>query len=395
MATKSPVETLDSFAREKLDALEAQALRRHLVETDRREGAVAWRDGRRLISFCCNDYLNLSQHADVKRAAIAATELYGAGSGASRLVSGNHPLFAELEASLADFKQTEDCVVFGSGYMANMGIIPALVREGDLILADELSHACLLSGSKLSGARVAIFRHNDLAHLEDLLAAHRGEAKHCLILTDGIFSMDGDAAPVEELGELAARYDAWAMTDDAHGIGVVGRESRGSSFMGDAKAVVPLQMGTLSKAIGAYGGYLCASKPVIDLIRTRARTLIYSTGLPPGTVAAALAALAFIRANPAYCRRPVEKARSFARTLGLPDPVSPIVPLILGDAEATLAASALLQAEGYLVTGIRPPTVPEGTARLRFTFTAEHDDADIARLATIVRERILQRRAAE
>lgn len=395
MAPKSPVETLDSFAREKLDALEAQALRRRLVETDRREGAVAWRDGRRLISFCCNDYLNLSQHPDVKRAAIAATELYGAGSGASRLVSGNHPLFAELEASLADFKQTEDCVVFGSGYMANMGIIPALVREGDLILADELSHACLLSGSKLSGARVAIFRHNDLAHLEDLLAAHRGAAKHCLILTDGIFSMDGDAAPVAELGELAARHDAWLMTDDAHGIGVVGRDNRGSSFMGETKAAVPLQMGTLSKAIGAYGGYLCASKPVVDLIRTRARTLIYSTGLPPGTVAAALAALAFIRANPAYCRRPVEKARSFARALGLPDPVSPIVPLILGDAEATLAASALLQAEGYLVTGIRPPTVPEGTARLRFTFTAEHDDADIARLAMIVRERILQRQAAE
>lgn len=395
MAPKSPVETLDSFAREKLDALEAQALRRRLVETDRREGAVAWRDGRRLISFCCNDYLNLSQHPDVKRAAIAATELYGAGSGASRLVSGNHPLFAELEASLADFKQTEDCVVFGSGYMANMGIVPALVREGDLIIADELSHACLLSGSKLSGARVAIFRHNDLAHLDALLGAHRGEAKHCLILTDGIFSMDGDAAPVAELGELAARHDAWLMTDDAHGIGVVGRDNRGSSFMGDAKAAVPLQMGTLSKAIGAYGGYLCASKPVVDLIRTRARTLIYSTGLPPGTVAAAIAALDFIRANPAYCKRPVEKARSFARALGLPDPVSPIVPLILGDAEATLAASALLQAEGYLVTGIRPPTVPEGTARLRFTFTAEHDDADIARLAKIVRERILQRRAAE
>jgi len=392
---KNPESTLDRFAREKLDALEAQALRRRLIETDRREGAIAFRDGRRLVSFCCNDYLNLSQNETVKRAAIEATETYGVGSGASRLVSGNHPLFRALELRLAEWKQAEDCVVFGSGYMANMGIIPALVREGDLILADELAHACLLSGSKLSGARVEIFRHNDMTHLEALLAAHREAAQHCLILTDGIFSMDGDAAPVEAMAEIAARHDAWLMTDDAHGLGVVGREGRGSSFLGNKKAAVPLQMGTLSKAIGAYGGYLCASHVVCDLIRTRARTLIYSTGLPPGPAAAAIAALDFIRANPDYCRRPVEKARAFTRALGLPDPESPIVPLILGDAEVTLAASALLEAEGYLVTGIRPPTVPQGTARLRFTFTAEHDDADIARLASLVRERIIPRKAAE
>ena len=392
---KNPESTLDRFAREKLDALEAQALRRRLVETDRREGAIAFRDGRRLVSFCCNDYLNLSQNETVKRAAIEATETYGVGSGASRLVSGNHPLFRALELRLAEWKQAEDCVVFGSGYMANMGIIPALVREGDLILADELAHACLLSGSKLSGARVEIFRHNDMTHLEALLAAHREAAQHCLILTDGIFSMDGDAAPVEAMAEIATRHDAWLMTDDAHGLGVVGREGRGSSFLGNKKAAVPLQMGTLSKAIGAYGGYLCASHVVCDLIRTRARTLIYSTGLPPATAAAAIAALDFIRANPDYCRRPVEKARAFTRALGLPDPESPIVPLILGDAEVTLAASSLLEAEGYLVTGIRPPTVPQGTARLRFTFTAEHDAADIARLASLVRERIIPRKAAE
>ena len=386
---------LDAFAEAKLAELEAQALRRRLTETDRREGALAIRNGRRLISFCCNDYLNLSQNEAVKRAAIEATEIYGVGSGASRLVSGNHPLFHALETRLANWKQTEDCVIFGSGYLANLGIVPTLMREGDLIIADELSHACLLSGSKLSGAQTEIFRHNDMAHLEELLAAHRGRARHCLILTDGIFSMDGDAAPVAEMAEIAERHDAWLMTDDAHGIGVVGHEGRGSSFMGAAKANVPLQMGTLSKAVGSYGGYLCASKAVADLIRTRARTLIYSTGLPPATVASAMAALDFIAANPDYCKRPVEKARRFTRALGLPDPESPIVPVILGDAEATLAAAQLLEAEGYLVTGIRPPTVPPGTARLRFTFTAEHEDADIARLADIVRERILPRQAAE
>ncbi|MEQ8282655.1 MAG: 8-amino-7-oxononanoate synthase [Parvibaculum sp.] len=387
--------SLDDFAGGKLAALEARALRRRLVETDRREGATATRGGRELISFCCNDYLNLSQHPVVKRAAIEATEKYGAGAGASRLVSGNHPLFAELERRLAAWKEAEDCVVFGSGYMANLGIVPALVGAGDLILADELSHACLMSGAKLSGAEFAIFRHNDLPHLEALLAARRGTANRCLILTDGIFSMDGDAAPVEALAARAAQHDAWLMTDDAHGIGVVGREGRGSSFMGAEKAAVPLQMGTLSKAVGSYGGYLCASRAVCDLIRTRARTLIYSTGLPPASAAAAIAALDFIRDNPEYCRRPVEKAKAFTRALGLAEPESPIVPLILGDAGATLAASAMLETEGFLVTGIRPPTVPAGTARLRFTFTAEHKDEDIARLIALVRERIMSRRAAE
>ncbi|MFA7639362.1 MAG: aminotransferase class I/II-fold pyridoxal phosphate-dependent enzyme, partial [Parvibaculum sp.] len=174
---------LDAFAEAKLAELEAQALRRRLTETDRREGALAIRNGRRLISFCCNDYLNLSQNEAVKRAAIEATEIYGVGSGASRLVSGNHPLFHALETRLANWKQTEDCVIFGSGYLANLGIVPTLMREGDLIIADELSHACLLSGSKLSGAQTEIFRHNDMAHLEELLAAHRGRARHCLILT--------------------------------------------------------------------------------------------------------------------------------------------------------------------------------------------------------------------
>lgn len=382
--------SLDSFAAARLEDLDARTLRRRLVETDRREHAKATRSGRELISFCCNDYLNLSQHPAVKAAAIEATRIYGTGSGASRLVTGNHPLFAVLEARLAKLKQAEDCVVFGSGYLANLGIVPALAGPGDLVLADELSHSCLLAGTKLSGAGAHVFRHNDLAHLEALLAAYRAKAKHCLILTDGVFSMDGDLAPVVGLAALANEYDAWLMTDDAHGLGVIG-EGRGSSFIDGKKADVPLQMGTLSKAIGAYGGYLCASKPVCDFIRTRARTLIYSTGLPPASVAAAIAALDAIEANPDYAALPVKKAALFTRALNLPDPQSPIVPLIIVDADATLRASALLEAEGFLVTGIRPPTVPEGTARLRFTFTAEHRDEDILRLAALVRERILPR----
>lgn len=387
--------SVDRFAAAKLKELEAKSLRRVLAETARGRAASARRNGRDLISFCCNDYLNLSQKEEVKEAAIRAIHEYGAGSGASRLVTGNHPLFAELERRLAALKQSEDCVVFGSGYLANLGIIPSLVGKGDLVLADELSHACLLSGTRLSGAESHIFRHNDLAHLTQLLDAHRATARHVLILTDGVFSMDGDLAPVEELAALAKKYDAWLMTDDAHGIGVVGAEGRGSSFVSGRKAEVPLQMGTLSKAIGSYGGYLCTSKTVADFLRTRARTLIYSTGLPPASAAAAIAALDFIAANPAYAALPVQKARLFARALNLAEPQSPIVPLIIGDAQKTLAASRLLEEAGFLVTGIRPPTVPEGTARLRFTFTAEHQDEDIARLAELVRDRILERRAAE
>ncbi|MFZ3033217.1 MAG: 8-amino-7-oxononanoate synthase [Parvibaculum sp.] len=386
--------SLDSFVSEKLDALEAGSLRRRLVETDRFNDVEVRRGDRTLISFCCNDYLNLSHHPDVIAAANEATTRYGAGSGASRLITGNHPLFGELEARLARLKGAEDCIVFGSGYLANLGVIPALVGKGDLILADELSHSCLLMGTRLSGATAHVFRHNDLAHLEELLKAHRGSARHCMILTDGVFSMDGDLAPVVELAALAEKHDAWLMTDDAHGIGVVGK-GRGSSFVTGEKADVPLQMGTLSKAIGSYGGYLCASKAVCEFLRNRARTFVFSTGLMPAAIAAAIAALDVIEGNPDYAALPMQKAQSFTRALNLAPATSPIVPLILGDEEETLAASALLEAEGFLVTAIRPPTVPKGTARLRFTFTAQHDDADIARLAHLVRDKILPRNAAQ
>lgn len=378
--------SLDSMAHAKLAELDSASLKRTLVASDRTDGIHIEREGRTFISFCCNDYLNLTHDPRVKAAATAATGRYGVGSGASRLVTGNHPLLPALEAHLVRLKDAEDAVVFGSGYLANLGIIPTLVGAKDLILADELSHACLLAGQTLSGAVSHLFRHNDADHLRALLDAHRGSHRRCLILTDGVFSMDGDLAPLPDLVDLAERFDAWLMTDDAHGIGVIGN-GRGSTFAFGDKLPVPLQMGTLSKAVGAYGGYVCASRPVIDLLKTRARTLIYSTGLPPGTVAAAIAALDIIETEPAYCARPVENAALFCRTLGLPPPASPIVPLVLGDAETALAASRMLEAEGFLVTAIRPPTVPAGTARLRFTFTARHAAEDILRLAGLLRDR--------
>ncbi|HEY4981614.1 MAG TPA: 8-amino-7-oxononanoate synthase [Pseudolabrys sp.] len=380
--------SLDQFAQAKLDDLQRRHLHRSLTETLREDGIWVERDGRRLLSFSCNDYLNLTQHPAIKQAAIAAIERYGAGSGASRLVTGNHPLFAELETRLARIKQTEAACVFGSGYLANAGIVPVLIGGDGLVLADELSHACLFAGAQLSRGTVRTFRHNDVEHARELLAEHRAAHDHALIVTDGVFSMDGDLAPLAALNTLANDYDAWLMSDDAHGLGVVGG-GRGSSFVGNTHIPIPLQMGTLSKAVGAYGGYLCASAPVIDLVRNRARTLIYSTGLPPSSVAAAIAALDLIEREPGYAALPVQKAKAFTRRAKLPEAQSPIVPVVIGDEEATLSASQLLAAQGFLAAAIRPPSVPPGTARLRLTFTAQHPDEQIERLADIVRDKIL------
>ena len=384
--------SLNAFAENKLAGLKQRNLLRTLAETERLGPVEVRRGGKRLISYSCNDYLNLSQHPKLKAAAIEATEKHGAGSGASRLVTGNHPLYAVLEEKLAALKGTDAACVFGSGYLANTGIIPALIGPDDMVCIDELSHACIYAGGRLTAGAVNMFRHNDAGHLAEILKAHRADHPRALIVTDGVFSMDGDLAPLASLSDVAAEHDTWLMTDDAHGIGVVGG-GRGSGFVnGGANGSggrVPLQMGTLSKAIGAYGGYLCASKPVIDLIRTRCRTLIYSTALPPGTVAAAIAALDLIRDDPEYAALPLKKAKDFTAMLGLADAESPIVPIVLGDTQRTLDASKTLEDEGFLVIAIRPPTVPDGTARLRVTFTAAHDDDDIARLAERIKPLII------
>jgi 8-amino-7-oxononanoate synthase len=382
--------SLDEFATTKLAELERNSLRRELVETIRVTGIWTLRNDRRLLSFCCNDYLNLTHHPTVVEAASQALRLYGTGAGASRFVTGNHPLYEQLEQRLARLKDAQAACVFGSGYLANLGIIPALVGSGDLILIDDLAHACLWGGSRLSRATVIPYRHGDVAHVEALLTELRRRHERVLIATDGVFSMDGDIAPLHGLAALAQHHDAWLLSDDAHGLGVVG-EGRGSSFVQAKKAEVPLQMGTLSKALGAYGGYICASASVVDLLRNRARTLIYSTGLPPAVVAAAIAALDVIEQQPEYAALPLAKAKAFARHAQLPEPQSPIVPVVVGAAEAALAASQLLEENGFLVTAIRPPTVPQGTSRLRFTFTAQHPDEEIARLADLVRGRILAR----
>lgn len=374
--------SLDEFARHRLAALERAHLRRALIPTGRLDGLWVERKGRRLLSFCCNDYLGLSHHPALKAAATAAIERYGVGAGASRLVTGNHPLYEELEQRLAQLKNRDGCCVFGSGYLANAGVTPALVGRDDLILIDELAHSSLWAGARLSRAEVHRFRHNDTAHVRDLLDQYRTRFHRALFITEGVFSMDGDRAPITELAALAQQSNAWLLVDDAHEL----------EFAKAAPAELPLRVGTLSKAIGSYGGYVCASQPVIDLIYNRARTLIYSTGLPPAVLAAAIAALDLIEREPDMLALPLNKARAFTSAAGLPQAQSAIVPVVVGEAEAALQASRILEDEGFLVVAIRPPTVPEGTARLRLTFSAAHPDAEVARLSEIVRTRILANR---
>ncbi len=374
--------SLSTFAAAKLQDLETAHLRRRLTPTHRLDGLWVEREGRRLLSFSCNDYLNLSHHPVVIEAAASAARAYGAGAGASRLVTGDHPLLGALEARLAAFKGAEAGCVFGSGYLANAGLIPTLVGPGDGVFVDELAHACIWAGAQLSGARIIPFAHNDLNQLSDLLRAERPGLRHALIATDGVFSMDGDIAPLDGISALAQAHEAWLLVDDAHGLGVLGQGRGAAALFPDAQ--VDLSMGTLSKAIGGYGAYVCASAPVIDLLRTRARTFVYSTGLPPASAGAALAALEIIASEPDLAARPLAKARRFTSALGLPEAQSPIVPVVLGDAARTLGAMQALEAQGFLAVAIRPPTVPSGTARLRLAFTAGHDDADIDRLAAAV-----------
>lgn len=374
---------LDDILQEKLLALDARHQRRRLQATERLGGAQAKRGGKTLISFSDNDYLGLSRHPEVITAAHQALDKYGAGAGASRLVTGDFPLYDELETALAAYKNTPAACVFGSGYLATLGTVPAIVKPGDLILADKAIHACLYDAARLSGATLMRFAHNNAAHCRLLLEANRAEYQNCLIITETVFSMDGDCAPLVELSALAAAFDAWLMTDDAHGLSITPSPLPNPPPQGGRGLI---QLGTLSKAAGSYGGYICGSATLIDYLKTTARTLIYSTALPPAAVAASIAALHIMQREPELCAKPLAHARRFTSLLELPEAQSAIVPVILKDNDKALAASKLLEERGFLVAAIRPPTVPEHTARLRFAFGAMHTQAQINAMTNIIRE---------
>ncbi len=332
--------------------------------------------GRPVILLSSNDYLGLATHPTIVQAAIEATERYGTGSGASRLVSGSLPPHAGLEAALARFKQTDASLVFGAGYLANVGVIPNLIGRGDRILADRLCHASLIDGCRLSRADFRVFRHGDCSHLEALLRRQAG-TRRTLIITDGLFSMDGDLAPLDDLIVLAERYDAMLYVDDAHGTGIMGATGRGTIEQFGLEGRIPFHMGTLSKALGSYGAYVVGSTDFVQYLLNVARSFMFTTALPPGIAAAASAAITIVE------QEPERRARLWANRhylfnglqnqgFRLTSTVSPILPVLIGDAAKASAFADRLLVHGVHAIAIRPPTVPDGTSRIRLTVTAAH-----------------------
>ncbi len=354
-----------------LQVLDDQHLRRTLRVSARYANSAVEieQESHQFVSFACNDYLGLRNHPKVTAAGTLAAAKFGAGAGASRLVTGNHPFYAPLEEKLAVMKGAESALVFGSGYLTNLGVIPALMEKGDVIFADKLVHACIIDAAQLSGARLIRFRHNDMAHLEALLKEHREESPNALIVTDHVFSMDGDVAPLEDIAQLAEKYECWTMVDDAHGLGVV-----------KATVHIDIWMGTLSKAAGVYGGYIAGSRALVDFLITAARSFVFSTGLPPAICASAIAALEVMQMEPERGARALELAQRVTAAFGLAQAQSAIVPIIFGAPERALAAAERLRERGLLAVAIRPPTVPPNTARLRLALSCEHTDAQVQQL---------------
>lgn len=361
---------------DRLQAFEEQHLLRSLRVIDSAPGAAVTIGGRSVILMASNDYLGLATHPALKRAAIEATERFGVGSGASRLISGTLPPHSELERTLADFKHTESALVFSSGYSANIGLIPALIDSTGLILADRLSHASLIDGSRLSGAEFRVFRHGDMRQLHDLLG-RRSSRRETLIVTEGIFSMDGDSAPLVEMADLAERYGARLLVDDAHGTGVMGCDGRGTLEHYGVESRIPFHMGTLSKAFGTSGAYVVGPASLVHYLVNRARSMLFSTAPPPATVAAATAAIRVVRSEPQRLARLWENQRYFLGGLRklkfqLTPTVSPIIPVVIGNAQTAEAFARRLLQLGVYAPAIRPPTVPKDTCRIRTTVTSEH-----------------------
>jgi 8-amino-7-oxononanoate synthase len=384
------------FFEEQLEGLRARSLDRHLREICSAQGAEIETGGRRLVNFSSNNYLGLANDPRLREAAIAAISEFGVGGGASRLISGTQSPHLRLEGALAKWKGTEAALCFSSGYAAALGTIPALVSKGDVILLDKLCHASLIDGAKLSGAILRVFPHNHLGKLESHLRWSQREHadKRFLIVTESVFSMDGDRAPLRELIELKRRFGALLLLDEAHAMGVIGPNGRGLAAAENLNEDVDVQMGTLSKALGTSGGYICGSRNLIDWLINRARSFIYSTAPPPAIVAAALAAVDFLASPEGEERRLLLWKRIRLMQEFLPrselnktssDAYSAIFPRIVGDEQAAIDLASALQSEGFFVPAIRYPTVAKGAARLRITVTAAHQDDQIRALCDAIK----------
>ena len=392
----------------RLDAIRAQGLHRELRRVDSAQGPRIEIAGRTLLNFSSNDYLGLANHPALKEAAIKAVQQYGAGAGSSRLICGSLAPFHELEEALAAFKGTEAALTFSTGYAAALGTITALLGKDDILILDKLVHACVVDAAKLSGAKLRVFDHNDLNDLEDKLRwadktqNSKLETRNILVVTESIFSMDGDAAPLREIVALKEKYGAWLMVDEAHATGLYGTNRRGLAEALSVSDRIEIQMGTLGKALGASGGYICGSRALIDFLVNRARSFIFSTA-PVPAAAAATAGIQLVQSAEGKRRRDQlwrhiqvvgDDVRSLkflaaeSQSLLTSSPTRPdsaIIPLIIGDEAGAVAAAAQLREQGFFIPAIRYPTVARGSARLRITFSAAHSTDDVAGLANALK----------
>jgi glycine C-acetyltransferase/8-amino-7-oxononanoate synthase len=372
---------------ERLAELRDRGLHRRLRLVSGPQGPRILLDGRPVLLLCSNNYLGLAEHPRVRRAAAEAAMQWGAGAGASRLISGSMELHRRLEARLAEFKGCEAALLFGSGYLANTGTIAALAGEGEVVFSDELNHASIVDGCRLSRAETFVYRHGDTEHLA--WGLRQASGRGALIVSDGVFSMDGDVAPLAELLRLSREHGCKLMVDEAHATGVLGPGGRGSVAAAGLSGEVDVVMGTLGKALGSYGAYVCAGSETVDYLINTARPFIFSTAPPPPVVAAALMALELVEAQPQRAQRLQENAAILrdalaAEGLSVGGSQTQIVPVEVGDAERTMELCERALARGVFAQGIRPPTVPEGSSRLRFTVMADHRPGELRRAAKLV-----------
>ncbi len=378
--------SLDDVLRAELDAIRARGLERSLRPLHHRRGAVVATSAGDAIDFSSNDYLGLASNERVIAAARAALTDAGVGATASRLIAGDHPEHESLERELAEFLNAERAILYGSGYLANVGTIPALVGRDDVIFADQLNHASLIDGCRLSRATVHVYDHADIDALASLLAAHRASHRRALIVTDGVFSMDGDRARLAGIVKLARAHDAWTYVDDAHAVGVLGPAGRGTAESLGVSGV-DVTVGTLGKAFGGAGAFVTGSATLCAFLLNRARSFIFSTAMLPAQAAAAREALRIVRSEPERRERLARNARALRAALdargvrAIGDDAAHIVPVIIGDAARTMHVGEVLGARGFLVGAVRPPTVPDGTSRLRITMSAAHTLDQIGGLA--------------
>ena len=381
------VVSMSDVLQEELTALQNAGLRRRLHAVEQRRAGTVIFEGERVADFASNDYLGLASDHRIARAAAAILQAEGTGAAAARLISGHHPIHDALEHQLAQFKRVEATLLFPSGYMANIGTLQSLAGEGDIIYSDEYNHASLIDGCRLSRAQVRIFPHRDLDALAAMMATDRHQFRRALVVVEGVFSMDGDLFPLDGLVQVAERFNAWTYVDDAHGTGVVGPEGRGTVAHFDVEGKIDIIVGTLGKALGTAGAYVAGSRVLVDFLVSRARSFIFTTGTPPSLAAATLEALRVAQVEPWRREAVRERARQLRDRLefagrepsGAPD--GHIVPVTIGDPMRTMRLVSEMRKRGFLIGGVRPPTVPAGTSRLRISVSALHPPELIDSLA--------------